>query len=407
MTNETGIITVEPQLLVVEKSEVLTSTSRDGDFVHATQTMSADVDFKNVSRLWYDQTISFDDGREIMAKQRQEREDFELPVEEIDFTAKDDGVYVVIADREFKPTPHAMVHLCKWFETPSTMATFYGNAPNSGKFKRDEQDYDLICYAFENGRRRIKDKKKLLLRTYKDGTLRSVMSDGYSIVDNDWYLDLLSHLIPGGRLSHWRGDADTIYGNVIIPDSIRAETDSDYGGMLSLSNCEIGKRVISQTPSIFRAICMNGCIWGQTKGEVYSKRHKGINLEDETARIKANINNQIPLMAPKVNELLITRKWKMEAEARNVFAAIQQMAKITPIVAADVAAMWIEQGQDKTAFGFIDAITRASQLQTPVDGVLLDTFSAGLLSMKIWQNVNHIAKGLDDKQVMKNLNISA
>jgi len=418
MTNQTGIITIEQATkeiavsvpvrdAVIEQPElsVLTATNQDGAFVKASQTMAAKEDFRHVSKLWYDKTISFDQGRELMAKQREQREDIEIAVRDVDFTPDDKGIIVTIDGRDFRPTPYALSKLCSWFHTPITIATYYMNPPNNEKYNRDMEDYDLVCLALENGRRRMNPDKELLFRTYKDGTLRSVMSDGYSIIDNDWCLELLSQLIPGGRLSHWRGDADTIYGNIIIPDSIRTETDSDYGGMLSVSNCEIGKRVYGQTPSIFSAICMNGNIWGKTEGIALSQRHKGVNLEDLAERTKTNLLKQIPLMTDKVDELLITRQWKMDTQPVNIFAAVQHMSRIAPSIASDVAQEWIDQGKQFTAFGVIDAITRASQRQSNEDWVAMDVFSSNLLSHKVWENMNYIAKGLDEKQIRKNLNM--
>ncbi len=45
--------------------------------------------------------------------------------------------------------------------------------------------------------------------------------------------------------------------------------------MVSVSNCEIGKRALGSLPSLFRAICMNGCIWGQAYGEKIKVVHRG------------------------------------------------------------------------------------------------------------------------------------
>lgn len=404
MSNE--IITV-PQTIVAEKSDVLTSTSRAGDFVHQSQTMASEQGFRNVSKLWYDKTISFEQGREKMAQERLEREDIEFPADAVKFSADEKGIVCTIDDRDFRPTPYALSKLCSWYHTPSTIATYYLNPPNSGKYERDKDDYDVVCYALENGVRRVTDDKELLFRTYKDGTLRSVMSDGYSIVDNDWYLDLLSKLVPGGRLSHWRGDADTIYGNIIIPDTIRSESDSDYGGMISISNCEIGKRIIGQIPSIFRAICMNGCIWGQTKGIQLRKRHKGIILEDLANDVKDNIIRQIPLTTAHIDVQLTTKQWKLETQAIRVFAAVQQTSKfITPALTATIAEEYLNQGKISSAFGIIDAITRVSQYQEPELAFNMDVFAASILNRRTWDYVQHTAKGLSDEMVMKSLNVA-
>ena len=39
---------------------------RDGDFVHATQTMASNDGYRNVSKSWFDKTISYDEGFELL-----------------------------------------------------------------------------------------------------------------------------------------------------------------------------------------------------------------------------------------------------------------------------------------------------------------------------------------------------
>ena len=58
--------------------------------------------------------------------------------------------------------------------------------------------------------------------------MRAMLSNKYAIVNNQWMMEVIQEAVPNGMLSHWRGDADTMYGNVLIPDSIREEDDSDY-----------------------------------------------------------------------------------------------------------------------------------------------------------------------------------
>ena len=74
--------------------------------------------------------------------------------------------------------------------------------------------------------------------------------------------------------------------------------------MLSIGNCEIGKRRISQVPSLFRSICLNGCIWGQCKGKEIKKRHIGeIDLQELSYAIYENIEAQLPLLDAGVRKL--------------------------------------------------------------------------------------------------------
>ena len=74
-----------------------------------------------------------------------------------------------------------------------------------------------------NALRRLDPEKKYRLRTYTDGTCRAFVTDRYAPIDNRWYLEQLKQNLPEGRLSHWRGDEDTIYGNILL------DTIIDYG----------------------------------------------------------------------------------------------------------------------------------------------------------------------------------
>ena len=180
------------------------------------------------------------------------------------------------------------------------------------------------------------------LQTYSDGTLRAWLSDSYSEVDNRWYLEQVKNIIPVGRLSHWRGDADTIWGNVLISDTIREEFDSEYGGMVSVSNCEIGKRALGSLPSLFRAICMNGCIWGQAYGEKIKVVHRGeIDLDQLKLKLRDNIEKQIKLIPDGIERMLGIRAMGTDGVAmKNIIAATAQKERIDRSGASAILQAW-------------------------------------------------------------------
>ena len=47
-----------------------------GQFVHAGQDMASKQGFGNVSKLWYDKTISYDEGMELLEHDRGHRQDY-------------------------------------------------------------------------------------------------------------------------------------------------------------------------------------------------------------------------------------------------------------------------------------------------------------------------------------------
>ena len=391
-------------------SEKLVGVGRHGDFVHQHQNMGKEDGFRNVSQIWLDQTITIDAGIERLEAERTSRREISCKLNEVVIKHDGKNVVVMVDGDEFHPTRHALLQLGTKCDVPHTLLNTYSEPklyPSSEnvKYERDGRDLDLMVTALRLGQSRQEIKKPLLWRTYADNTLRAVLTDRYAIIDNRWYLEVLKAAIPDGRLSHWRGDADTLYGNVLIPDSLRMESDSEYGGMLSLSNCDIGKRRLAQYPSLFRAICMNGCIWDQTKGNIFRQIHRGkIDLDSLRKAIFENVNRQIPLISSHVDTFLKLRERKLSTTAKRMFAAISERYDFSPKQLNEVATAFVKHEKaDLNAFGILNSITRAGQTLGNEDWVRFDVVGGSLYKMKPaeWEGLNAFANTLDEDTVTK------
>jgi len=237
-----------------------------------------------------------------------------------------------------------------------------------------------------------------------------LLSSRYAIVNNLWYLHVLRDLIPGGLLSHWRGDADTIFGNVLIPDTIRQESDSEYGGMLSVGNSEIGLRRIMSLPSVFRAICMNGCIWEQEKGSKISQVHKGvIDLEQLKQSIKKNLEKQIPLLGDGIKQHLGLRGRGLgDVTPLQGLAELARTFKLSKKEAIAVREAYDVEADSlgdvaKTAFGLTQAVTRAGQKLSAQKWFDFDRIGGDMQTMTDdkWNNFRSRAGKLDTSEVEK------
>ena len=360
-----------------------------------------DANFRNVSQYWMPKTKSFEEGLQVIAEQKASRVDKLFDVKKLAFNNASGPITVSVDGQDFAPTDWAGRQLCKWLNVPTTMWGFY----QSG----DVGDTGVLLNAFRNGQSKIEKPKDLLFRTYNDGTLRACMSDSYSIVDNEWYLECLQAFIPGGRLSHFEfADADNFYGNVLIPDNIRSEDDSDYGGMLNVGNSEIGRSMVWQTPSIFRAICMNGCVWGSKSGVMLKKRHRGIVLEDLREAIRINIEKQIPLLTTKIGDLIGTHQYKCTAAIMNIFAHISQQHSLGVELTNAIGTEWMTHSKEKSAFGVIDAVTRAGQNFDADSWMLCDEIGGNILNgIDRWDTFNTRANTLTVEEVQKAFGVSA
>lgn len=398
-------------------SNVLQGQTRQGDFVHANQDMAKPEGFKCVSRIWYDKTQPISFGIDQILDMAKQREDILCPAKHMGLGINTAGLLVLeyIDGREFLPTDHATKQLATWcnvshqFVKDMTRPVLHQNG--KVKYERDQRDREALLEVFRNGYRRLEPDKNFRFRTYTDGTLRAMLSDRYAIVNNTWYLETLAELFReiGGdepRLSHWKGDADTIYGNILIPDTCRAESDSDYGGMISVGNCEIGIRRLSQLPSIFRAICMNGCIWDQEKGQKIDKVHRGeIDLNDLRKNIALNIHDQIPLIQAGIDRFLALRNKAIEKEVSlsNIFAMIAKENQMSFGVQGQAAKMAEQyrnfEMENRNLFGVINAITRTGQLYGPAEWVRFDEVAGKYMtySDSQWDSFKTRAKAMDPK----------
>lgn len=402
-----------------------------GDFVLTGQTVAAEEGFKHVSKPWYQQCMSFDKGLEVLAEQQKQIDDIKAPLTAWEPTVEGDKFVLKYkaTGKCYVPTEHCLTEMAaasrmsSWqviaLMEPIRHAT--KTTPDGEKqilYRREKCDAECMVSLFKahlfHPQRQDQNKTRLF-RTWKNGSMRAFLSDGYKIVNNHWFLETLSKLIPGGLLSHWRGDADTIAGNILIPDTIREEKDSDYGGMLSVGNSEIGTRRISTLPSVYRSICQNGCIHNAEVGTAYDQIHRGekVNYNDIFLLLKQNLQAQIPLLTIGIDKMLETKKLGMgDTPLVNMFAQLaMDYTGVTKKDVIGIAQAFVEESKVlnstselKTAFGLQSAITRYGQTLSDNDRwVQYDTIGGQIINLTrdSWDSFRGRAKNMRQKDLEK------
>ena len=386
----------------------MTADKNEGSFVRTLQGETGTGFEKNthVHKDWYATTIDYDEALDQAQRAVDEREDILAPVKDVQGSVNVDGNFVFkVGDREFQPTDHAIEQFSIRVKVPSS--SVMRELRNQDDY--DAQDADVMTYLANNALRRLDQEKVYRLRTYTDGTCRAFVTDKYAPIDNRWYLETLQEFLPEGRLSHWKGDEDTIFGNVLLPDTIidyGTDDDSDYGGMISIGNCEVGKRRISQVPSLFRSICLNGCIWGQVSGKQIKRRHIGtIDLDALKLEIGQNIEHQLPLLPNGITKFLAMRELENgDVSMKNIIAAIckdERLGKKEAVVVLDQFAQF--ENQERNLFGVVNAITRAGQKFDNSTWVKFDELGGNLMETDAsrWAAILKRADSLQDKDFEK------
>lgn len=404
-----------------------------GDGLRAVHERATEQGFDHVASVWYNQTIDFDKARQEIGQQAEQRIDIMAKaINMVPFHDEDTGVVGFESlsgetdGMKFVPTEHGWDQFSTRCNLPTTFAKFYSKKQvltQTGKvrFNFDKKDAETFYNVIENAHRHLMNfarDAKFRFRVYKPqgndayGSMRACLTESYAPIDNDWYLDQLERLIPGGRVSHFNfSNPDTLSFNVLIPDTIRTEDDSDYGGMISAGNCEIGTRRFEQWPSVFRHICVNGCIWDQENGKAIRQVHRGkINLKELQAELEANIHRQIPLLTCGIDLLLATREWDLKASDESKVAIRQILAHIADSNSFSgnqtvelMTAFAKHEGDNRNAFGVINSITRAGQLGTAEHWVKSDRLAGRIMQGGAdgWDKILKRASTITEKEIEK------
>lgn len=365
--------------------EKLEGKTRIGDFVHNGQDMAKEEGFKNVSRLWQKKCLTFDEAYDKLEIHKKNNRDLYVYPYQFKATVDEErGTVGFIIDDVDAPQHIYALHGM----TFNNLGYYFKNSINAiqdwlspvklsakREYVPDMDDLQLVAQLVQNSiQKRMNHDEKVLIRLNDESnTIRCIRSDQYVRIDNEWVLDQYKQLIPGGLVSHLRGDSDSFLANVLIPDTLREEDDSDYGGMVSIGNCEIGSRALKWMEGLFRAICMNGNIWDHEKGAKSTVTHKRKGGEIDLGAIRKameeSLNTQIPLTNLRISQMMTAKNITYKGDSvEPIFAELSSRMKIQQSPIRKVLDAYHEEtsettGLDKTAFSFINAVTRGAQAQ--------------------------------------------
>ena len=371
---------------------------------------------RHVAKVWQDKCTPFSDFIETVKSQSTNKVDVVKPESEIRLKDVDtlvDGTPL---------TDSGMNSLRVFADMPSSIISF---------LKEREYNDDLVKYMnTELDRRETqwnnkgKEKRTFNVRIRHDGegnnVVRAIVSERYGVIDNSEAMEMVANALPSlndALASHLFNDGDDIYGNILLPDYMKSEPDSDYGVGIAFKNSEIRNSTFKISPFLFRAICLNGMIWGRMNSEInVNQRHMGkIDLGD----LQLQVTHAIKVALTQGNDMLTLLGYSKQVKVLNPLATIAQLARDNK--------MTVEQGRlwhkgyldslheakgdlhDKTAFGIINGLTRSAQdykgatreqMETTASFILAPSIDSDLQAIsKRWGLIDDRAKQLEDKTV--------
>lgn len=274
-----------------------------------------------------------------------------------------------------------------------------------------------------------KDPRKFRVRLRHDSkgndVARAVVSGRYGVIDNLQALEMIIDAFPvngaakDALFSHAFDNGDDVHGNILLPDYIKSEPDSDYGVGIYWRNSEIRNSTFRIDPFLFRAICLNGNIWSRLNSEIkINVKHLG---KIDYYELKQNVRHAVKVALSAGNDLLTQLGYTKQVEVEDVNRVIAQLSRDNRLT--------IEQGKawhegymqtlqermgnvaENTAFGIVNGLTRAAQKYTGETRAQMEAVAGLVMSpsldaplnevMAYWQESIADAKRLNEDTVQQ------
>jgi hypothetical protein len=376
---------------------------------------------KHVAKIWQDKCVSLESFYSTLKAQDANKVDVVKPESAIrlkDASTLLDGTPL---------TKSGMNSLRLFTDIPSSMISFMderGYSDELVKFVNDE-----LNRREQDWSNKGKDSREFRVRTRHDDdgnpVARAIVSERYGVIDNLEAMEMIIDALPSkdaikdALASHLHNDGDDMFGNLLLPDNIKSEPDSDYGVGIAFRNSEVRNSTFKVSPFLFRAICLNGMIWGRQDSSIkVNQRHMG-NIDKQ--ELREEVRRAIVVALSQGNDLLTLLGHSKHVEVKNPEQVIAQLSRDNKMTIAQ-GKLWHKgyleslqevsgHAHDRTAFGIVNGLTRSAQQYTGSTREQMETIASAILAPAIdadlqaiskrWGLISERAKSLDDDTVLQ------
>jgi hypothetical protein len=376
---------------------------------------------KHVAKIWQDKCVSLESFYSTLKAQNDNKVDVVKPESAIrlkDASTLLDGTPL---------TKSGMNSLRLFTDIPSSMISFMderGYSDELVKFVNDE-----LNRREQDWSNKGKDSREFRVRTRHDDdgntVARAIVSERYGVIDNLEAMEMIIDALPtkdaikDALASHLHNDGDDMFGNLLLPDNIKSEPDSDYGVGIAFRNSEVRNSTFKVSPFLFRAICLNGMIWGRQDSSIkVNQRHMG-NIDKQ--ELRQEVRRAIVVALSQGNDLLTLLGHSKHVEVKNPEQVIAQLSRDNKMTISQ-GKLWHKgyleslqeasgHSHDRTAFGIVNGLTRSAQQYTGSTREQMETIASAILAPAIdadlqaiskrWGLISERAKSLDDDTVLQ------
>lgn len=302
----------------------------------------------------------------LMAKTElieRDHKDYKVKLENLIITPSLD---IQLGSDKYHISEYALSQLCGKIGVP---VTYIKKCAESGKL-------DL---ARNNLLRWMDSPKSLMVRTYGN-SVRGILSDRYSILDNR---ELLNNLVDTVDLNKFsvKGaylDTDRLHMRLVSKDKIDIDGEDLFAG-IQVDNSDIGKSSLNIKYLIYKQVCTNGLVLPRGEGVLFRQKHIGISNQEFKESLSRSLDILPDLIAKTKDLVDINRSIKLTQDELDV--ALDKIKKETNLSEDNIEVMkeltTTRYGMNN--WGLVNSITEIAQKYTLDRRLELEKYSSKLL----------------------------
>ncbi len=198
----------------------------------------------------------------------------------------------------------------------------------------------------------------------KDDTLRAVLSDRYSPLDNTTLMECLRPMLDARYRVDWFGLSDeSLHLRIIDPQRTREVLPDDALSVgIHLTNSEVGFRSVTVDSLVYRLVCTNGLIRMVKGKSLLRQRHIHLAQPRFVAALEEALQNALCEADGFIEQLRCTTTQPVP-DVENTLNRLAEHHSLSETTRQAMFASLLQEpfGQSETVYGLVNALTNAAQ----------------------------------------------
>lgn len=219
-------------------------------------------------------------------------------------------------------------------------------------------------HQFKNGIYAGTDKSEYWLLRARGETLRAVLTDRYTPLDNRILLDALSRSLPPHLQVQWLALDDEAFHLRIIDPTLAKDVLADDRVMagIHIANSEVGRRSVTVDAVVFRLVCSNGLIKLVKGKSILSQRHVAVSPYHFSALLRQGLSQALSASSQFMEQLTWSTTQRLKDVEAEMKSLMQHHHLSQGFVEQVKTSLKNERSdQQETVFGLTNALTAAAQ----------------------------------------------